>query len=280
MKKLGIIGFGNMGSCLARQIKAKDIKVFIFDKDKNKIPKLPGIGVARDNIDLVKKSDTLILAIKPQDFENVLGEIKRKIKRKVIISIAAGITTGYIEKHLEEVDQIRVIRAMPNMPARIGKAITCLSKGRFAKDEDLDLAKRLFNMLGETLILGEDRMDQATAISGSGPGYFYDLIESQQIDINNEYELEKFKEGFILLLAAAAISIGFSSSYAMALAKVTANGSLELLKQSKQSPLELKMQIASKGGTTEAALEVLHKGESLENAVKAALNRARELSKG
>jgi pyrroline-5-carboxylate reductase len=66
----------------------------------------------------------------------------------------------------------------------------------------------------------------------------------------------------------------------MALAKVTANGSLELLKQSKQSPLELKMQIASKGGTTEAALEVLHKGESLENAVKAALNRARELSKG
>jgi pyrroline-5-carboxylate reductase len=279
MKNIGIIGFGNMGSCLAERIKAKDIKIWIFDKDKNKVAKLKGINIAKDNIDLVKKSNVLILAVKPQDFESVLDEINKKAKGKLIISIAAGITTGYIETHLEDVGEIRVIRAMPNMPARIGRGITCLSKGRFAKDEDLDFAKEIFNKVGETLVLGEERMDAATAISGSGPGYFYDLLESQQIDINNEYELDKFKEGFILLLAGAAVNIGFSPAYAMALAKVTATGSMVLLKESKHAPAELKKQIASKGGTTEAALEVLHKGESLENAVKAALERAKQLSR-
>ncbi|MDD5617575.1 MAG: pyrroline-5-carboxylate reductase [Candidatus Omnitrophica bacterium] len=279
MKKIGIIGFGNMGSSLAQRIKAKDTKVFVFDKEKTKIAKLDGIDFARDNIDLVKKSDTVILAVKPQDIESVLSEIKRKIKGKLIISIAAGIETGYIENYFQELGPMRVIRAMPNMPAKIGSGITCLSKGKFANDKDLDFAKYLFSNVGETLVMGEDRMDAATAISGSGPGYLYDLLEFQQVDLNNEYELEKFKEGFMLLLAGAAVNIGFSPTYAMAMAKATTNGSIALLIESKQSPSELKRQVTSKGGTTEAALEVLHRGESLENAVKAALERAKELSK-
>ena len=278
MNKIGIIGFGNMGSCLAERIKSKDLKVWAFDKDKAKITKPAGVGVARDNIDLVKHVEVVILAVKPQDFDKVLDEIKKKIKVKLVISIAAGIPTTYVEKKLEDTEGIRVIRAMPNMPARIGEGITCLSKGEFASDQDLDFARRIFNKLGETLILGEERMDAATAISGSGPGYCYDLMESQGVDASNEYELERFRDGFILLLAGAAVNIGFSPTYAMILAKSTAIGSIDLLKQSKLSPAELKRQIASKGGTTEAALEVLHRGESLDNAVKAALARAKELS--
>ena len=276
MRNLGIIGFGNMGSCLAKMLKSRKYKIWIFDKDKNKIGKPSGLGVAKSNMDLVKRVDVLILAVKPQDFESILKEIKRYSKGKLIISIAAGITIGYIEKYL---GKVRVIRTMPNMPAKIGRGITCLCKGKFATDEDLDLTRQFFSKVGETLILGEDRMDMATAISGSGPGYCYDLMQDQEVDIDSPYAIEKFKDGFILLLAGAAVSIGFTPHYAMTLAKATAFGSIELLSETKLSPEELKKQITSKGGTTEAALEVLHRGESLEKAVRAALDRARELSK-
>lgn len=276
MKSLGIIGYGNMGSCLANMLKSKKYTIWVYDKDNDKIKKASGFKVAKSNEDLVKRTDTIILAIKPQDFEAILNEIKRYSNGKLIISIAAGITTGYIEKYL---GKARVIRTMPNMPARINKGITCLCKGKFSTDEDLELAKQLFDRLGETLILSEDRMDMATAISGSGPGYCYDLIQSQDVDIDNPYMLDKFKEGFTLLLAGAAVNIGFSSHYAMVLAKATTFGSIELIREMKLSPEELKKQITSKGGTTEAGLEVLHRGESLELAVKAAVKRAKELSK-
>ncbi|MDD5006116.1 MAG: pyrroline-5-carboxylate reductase [Candidatus Omnitrophica bacterium] len=276
MKTLGIIGFGNMGLCLVEKVKTKKIKIWIFDKDKTKIGKPRGIYVAKNNVDLVKRVEAVVLAVKPQDFESVLEEIKTVARGKLIISIAAGITTGYIEKHLGEA---RIIRTMPNMPARIGEAITCICKGRFATDEDVDFTKDLFSSLGEILMLGEERMDAATAISGSGPGYCYDLMESQCIDINSPHAMDEFKKGFTLLLASAAVSVGFSPQYAMALARATASGSINLLIKSKLPPEEFKKQIASKGGTTEAGLEVLHRGGSLEEAAKAALNRAKELSK-
>lgn len=276
MKNLGIIGFGNMGSTLAKMLKSRKYKVWIFDKDKDRIGKVKGFKRAEGNIDLVERSDTVILAVKPQDFSAVLDEIKEYVKVKLIISIAAGITTGFIEKYLGEVS---IIRTMPNMPAKIGRGITCLCRGKFSSAEDLNFTRQLFNNLGETLILDEDRMDMATAISGSGPGYCYDLIQTQNVDINSRYAVEKFKEGFTLLLAGAAVSIGFKPQYAMILAKATASGSIGLLKKTKSSPEELKRQITSKGGTTEAALKVLHRGESLEQAVKAALLRAKELSR-
>ncbi len=276
MNSIGIIGFGNMGSCLGQKLKIRKKKIWVFDKDKEKTSNLSGINIAENNINLVDKVGVLILAVKPQDFELTLKEIKDGIKNKLVISIAAGITTSYIENIL---GKVRVVRTMPNMPAKIGKGITCLCKGKFAKDDDLSLAREIFQSLGITLILDEDMMNEATAISGSGPGYVFDWIENRKIDINNKAALERFREEFVVLLTGAAVGIGFMPRDATKLAQATVDGSISLLKQSDSSVQELKKQIVSKGGTTEAALEVLHRGGYLGEAVKAAVLKARKLAK-
>jgi pyrroline-5-carboxylate reductase len=276
-KIVGIIGFGNMGSSIAWQLKA-DHQIYVFDKDNTKLNNLSSdIQTASSITDLVNKVNTVILAIKPQDFYAVLNEIKSAIKDKLIISIAAGITTEYIEKTL---GVVRVIRAMPNMPAKIGEGTTCLSKGKYASEEDFDFAQDLFLYLGETIRIEERMMNPATAISGSGSAYCYDLLEANNIEVSNINAVRQFvKDVFIPLLRQAAQSIGFSKEQAEFLAVITGNSSVGLLLKTKLSTQELKQQIASKGGTTEAALAILHKGGSLEEAVKAALMRAEELSK-
>jgi len=276
-KKIGIIGFGNMGSSIARQLKA-DHQIYVFDKDNAKLNNLSSdIQAASSIMDLVNKVNTVILAIKPQDFNIVLNEIRLAIKDKLIISIAAGITTEHIEKIL---GVVRVIRAMPNMPAKIGEGTTCLSKGKYATEEDFDFAQDLFLYLGETIRIEERMMNPATAISGSGPAYCYDLLEANNIEVSNINAVRQFvKDVFIPLLRQAAQSIGFSKEQAEFLAVNTGNSSVGLLIKTKLPTAQLKQQIASKGGTTEAALAILHKGGSLEEAVKAALMRAEELSK-
>ncbi|MGE5197507.1 MAG: pyrroline-5-carboxylate reductase family protein, partial [Deltaproteobacteria bacterium] len=179
-RRIGIIGFGNMGSAIAKLLKA-DYRIFVFEKDASKTNGLADIQAASGIADVVNKVDTVILAVKPQDFDAVLDEIRTcsNLTDKLFISIAAGITTQYMEKTL---GVARVIRAMPNMPAKIGLGITCLSKGRFATEEDFDFTQDLFLYLGETLRIEERMMNAATAISGSGPGYCYDLIETKNID--------------------------------------------------------------------------------------------------
>ncbi|MBM3248501.1 MAG: pyrroline-5-carboxylate reductase [Candidatus Omnitrophica bacterium] len=269
--KIGIIGCGNMGRAIFERLKKDDYSLLVFDKDANKTKDLSGANVAKNIPDLLNKSEAIILAIKPQDFEGILKEIKNHLKDKPVISIAAGITTAYIQKIL---GKVKVIRVMPNMPAKIGKGMSCLCKGQFASEEDLNFAKSLFDNLGETLVLNEDMMDAATAISGSGPGYLYDWAEGK-----DPKEIKNYAAAFTASLTKSAESIGFSILQAEILAKVTTEGSIAYLEKTEFSASEAKKQVVSKGGTTEAALEVLHKGGSLEEAVQAALKRARELSK-
>jgi len=268
-KKVGIIGFGNMGSAIAERIKKK-YKVFVFDKYSSKTDTLSGIDKAESVSDLVNKSEVVILAVKPQDFDNLLGEIKGAIKDKLLISIAAGISTGHIEKIL---DKARVVRVMPNLPARIGRGINCICKGFSAEEKDLEAALAIFKFLGTVFMFNEEMMDEATAISGSGPGYFYDLVEGKTLE-----EIKNYSRTFATSLTASAVDIGFTEEKAKMLAEDTANGSVAFLEKTKLSPSEAKKQVVSKGGTTEAGLEVLHKNGSLQDAVKAALKRAKELS--
>jgi len=259
-----------MGSAIAEHIKSK-YGVLAFDNDTNKTKNLSGIKVATDNIDLLKNSDTVILAVKPQDFEVVLNEIKDYAKDKLIISIAAGKKTKYIERVL---GKARVVRGMPNLPAKVGRGMICLCKGRYAKKNDLDIAKQLFGKLGKVLILKEKMMDASTAISGSGPGYFYYKLEGKSID-----EIKNITHTFASSLTASAQEIGFSYLIARTLAETTTRGSIAYLEETKLSSAEAKKQVVSKGGTTAAGLEVLRRGGSLTEAVKAALKRAEELSK-
>lgn len=271
-KAIGIIGCGNMGSAIATCLKSR-YKIWAFDKDKNKTKNISGIQTAKDNADLVNKADIIILAVKPQDFDGVLDEIKPCIEDKLIISIAAGITTGYIERYL---GAARVIRAMPNLPAKVAAGMICLYKGKSANNEDLIFSEELFGNLGWTLVLSdEDMINAATAVSGSGPGFLYDAVENKSIEEAKEFA----KYIFIPSLAASAEKVGFTKEQAMKLAKVTTDGSISFLEQTNISPAEAKKMVASKKGTTEAGLEVLHKGGTLEQAVEAAKKRAEELSK-
>ena len=272
-RKVGIIGLGNMGRAIAGQIESK-YELHVFDKDKNKTADLTGVKVVDNILNLVKQAEVIMLAIKPQDMNSVLNEIKDYVKDKLIISIAAGINTGYIEKVL---GKVRVIRAMPNIGVKISGSVTCLCKGMFAADSDFIYAGELFNYLGVARKIEENLMNAATAISGSGPAYYFDIIESNPEEYKDNPG--KVSKDFINALSEAAEGIGFSHRDAKTLAIHTANCAQSLLKKTNLPPSELKRQITSKGGTTEAALEVLHKGGSLQEAAKAALKRAEELSK-
>ena len=152
----------------------------------------------------------------------------------------------------------------------------CLCKGKSAAKQDLDFSEELFRVLGETLVLNDENMiNAATAVSGSGPGFFFDAVENKSIE-----EIKKYAtDVFIPSLTDSAEKIGFSHEQAIKLAKVTSDGSIAFLEQTKLSPAIAKNLVTSKEGTTEAGLNELHKDGSLEDAVKAALNRARELSK-
>lgn len=270
---IGIIGFGNMGSAIAGQLKGS-YRVFAFDKDKNKTKNLSGIEVVEGIVDLLNKTDTLILAVKPQDFDAVLPQIKDYLKDRLIISIAAGVTTGYIENFL---GKVKIVRVMPNIAAKIGKAESALCKGGSASDEDLKAAKEIFDCIGKTWVMREEMINAATAISGSGPAYIYYDMEIKKIDPSNVPE--GIEQEYIKRLEKAAQGVGFDSQTAIDLAVSTTSSTLRLTKITGIPPAELKKQISSKGGTTEAALKILAGGGSWEEAARAALKRAKELSK-
>lgn len=270
MKSIGIIGYGNMGKAIAERIKDK-YAVCVFDQDSNKISALENITAARNPVDLVKQSEVIILAVKPQDFNLLLNEIRDFAQYKLIVSIAAGITTEYIRSQLGE--EVRIIRVMPNLPAQIGQGVSALFKDKFATDQDLDLAWQLLSYIGLALPVDNELMlNAATAVSGSSPAFFCQYIKDK---INAD---EKRNE-FIEMLTAAAISVNFDGQFARTISVATVNGTIAILKEKKLSCEELIKLVASKGGTTQAGLDVLNSGGSLEDAVVAARDRAEELSK-
>lgn len=260
-----------MGAAIAERIKHK-YRVSVFDKDSSKISGLKGIDVAPNSAELVKKSDVVILAVKPQDFGDILNEIKSSINDKLVVSIAAGKMTAAIEAVL---GNVRVIRVMPNLPARVGKGVSCLCKGKFAVDEDLALVSGIFNLLGITFILPEQAMHFATAFSGSGPGFWCQAVENIPRNKWDEYNKTEFIPAYSRIGEDKG---GLNGEDAWRIAEMVALGSTLTVDSWKIGPQELKLQVASKGGTTEAGLDKLRKGGTLADAVEAALRRSEELS--
>lgn len=261
-----------MGSAIAQRIK-KDFEVWIFDKkDIKQTSVLFRINVAKTISELVERANGyIILAVKPQDVNNVLEEIK-STKINSLISIVAGISISYIKKRLGEV---HVVRAMPNLPIKVGKGAICIAGDNLKPEDRLLFAVGTYDSLGRIFYIAENMMDAATAVSGSGPGFFFALVEGIA-----QQEWEHFaKEIFAPRLTEAALAVGFDKEMVQELAMETAIGSLALLQQSALSAEALRIQVTSKGGTTEAGLEVLENGGTLTEAVQAALKRAEELSK-
>ena len=264
-KRVGIIGCGNMGAALLERLsegphKASSLSVSDSDAGRRDlIQKKYNIIPRTDNNVVVKDSDVIILAVKPKDFKDVLSEARSGLsKDKVVISVAAGITTEFIEGMAGK--GIPVIRAMPNMAAVIGESMTAVSAGRSAGPGDMKLAKEIFSAIGDVVEIEEGLMDSVTAIAGSGPAYFFYIIEA---------------------LAAAAKELGLDEETAKHLVLKTALGSARLLEALKEEPACLRKRVTSKGGTTEAAIEIFEKKRLksiIRDAARAACKRSKELS--
>ena len=252
---IGIIGAGNMGRAIALRIKAKTI---ISDVDRSRLRIKKGrILVTKDNISLTKRSKVIILAVKPQHIKGALKEIAPFVKDKLVISIAAGVKTGALEEIL---GRKRIVRAMPNMPAMVGKGITALAAGRFASKKDLRLARGIFLNLGEVVEVKESLMDAVTALSGSGPAYYFLFTD---------------------LVRRAGIRCGLKKDLAEKLAMATFIGAAESCRNTDISMQDFVKKVASKGGTTEAALKIFKQKKLaliVEQAVMAAYKRSCQLS--
>mgnify|MGYP001766281773 CR=1 FL=1 len=262
-----------MGQAIAERINTR-YEVCVFEKDRAKTKGLIGITVAADIGQLLKVSRVVILAIKPQDFDLVLEQIKGNLKDKLVISIAAGITTDYIQKIL---GKARVVRVMPNLAAKVGQSTTTICKGAYAKAGDLKFAGALFEVLGAVFLLAEEMMDAATAISGSGPAYiFYDM----EIHRRDPLQIsEEIKQEYIRQLKEAALAVGFDPQTAQDLAISTTVSSISLAAQRLATPEQLRRMVTSPGGTTEAALQVIFAKGPWSEAAKAAKERAAQLAK-
>jgi len=263
--KIGFIGAGNMAQAICRaiintglykpaQVTAYDVdnqKCALFNKEFRIVP-------ANDNPSLVTSSQCVILAVKPQHIPHVLDEIRSAIdEHQMIISIAAGISTKYIETGLGK--SLAVIRTMPNTPLMFGAGTTALCRGRYASEEHLNFAERLFRSAGLTVIVEEEMMDAITALSGSGPAYFFYLVEA---------------------MTQSAIELGLEPALAKKLASNTGLGAMKMLIQSQQEPQELRRRVTSPGGTTEAAISVLDAEDvkrTFIEAIKSAARRSKQL---
>ena len=250
---IGIIGAGNMGRAIAGRVSQK---ILITDIDPSKLhfKKDRRILITRDNISLVERSDVIILAIKPQDSPSLLKEIAPYVKNKLIISILAGINTSFIEEVLK---RSRVIRVMPNMAIMVGRGISAITAGRFACKKDLAIVRKIFLNLGEVVEVKENLFDAVTAVSGSGPAYYFLFTE---------------------MLQKAGISCGLKKDLAKRLAIAVFIGAAESAIANNISMQDFVKKVASKGGTTEAALKIF-KERGLEEIVKKAVKSAREKSR-
>jgi pyrroline-5-carboxylate reductase len=266
-KKIGIIGSGKMGSVLINGIVScnlsspRNITVSDVMKDcLDTVKKTYGVGVTGDNKKVVKDADIIILAVKPQIIAEVLEGIAGVYNTgKLIISIAAGITTQFIEEKLKK--EARVIRVMPNTPALIGEGAAAITSGSRATDEDFAVAQYIFEAVGITVSVKEDLMDTVTGLSGSGPAYGFVIIDA---------------------LASGGVNMGLSRDIALKLAAQTILGAAKLCLQGDKHPEELRDMVTSPGGTTIAGLKAMEDGKiraTLMSAVEAATLRSRELGK-
>jgi len=261
---LVLLGCGKMGSALlkgwlADGINAKSINI-IEPNPTKWLKKIPEINL---NKKLPEAPAVVVLAVKPQMMKEALTKIKKlRDTETIFLSIAAGSTIHMFEGELGA--HSKIIRAMPNTPASVNKGITALIGNNSTTEADIALSEKLLGAVGQTVRLTEEaQMDAVTAISGSGPAYVFYLVEA---------------------LAKAGEVQGLSPSLSMKLARATIVGAGVLTELSLEEPSQLRINVTSPGGTTQAALEVLMDKEIgisplINQAVNAAAMRSKELGK-
>jgi len=256
---IGIVGFGTMGSCLARCLDKRAFCVSVYEKDRKKMRSQKGLAFTKSVGELIKRSEVIFVAIKPQDMAQFLAANQSLLSKQkpLCISIAAGVSTRYFEKMVKGV---RLVRVMPNVGVKIGVSTSFITKGRYASAKDLRLAKAIFDRLGISFVVSESVIDKATSISGSGPGYVYYFMQG---------------------IYEAAQKLGFDKKTSRTIVLNTFSAAIQLAKVSDKDFSALITDVASKKGTTEKALTVFKKRKlkrALNEGVQAAFQRAKELN--
>jgi pyrroline-5-carboxylate reductase len=266
-KRVGFIGAGNMAAALVRGLLHGGAflsaqNVCVSATTRTRLDRLAaehkGIVTTTSNAEICAFSDVIVLAVKPQIVDKVLGQISPHLRDgMLVVSVAAGISTAAIESKLPR--GVRVVRAMPNTAATVLAGATAICRGAHANDDDVEFAERFFGLVGRTVVLDESLIDAVTGLSGSGPAYVMLMIEA---------------------LADGGVKVGLHRDTALMLAAQTVYGSAKLLLETGEHPGRLKDMVTSPGGTAIAGLHTLEAGglrTTLINAVEAASRRASEL---
>ena len=245
---IGIIGFGRMGRAIADGLQKKGFQVMVKDKEKLGVSSMKEAGSLQEILDC----SAIILAVKPKDMDELLLQVKPLLSHKsrpLFISIAAGKTIAYFESAL---GPQKIIRAMPNLSARVGKSATCFCANAQVGTADIAIAKEIFSSIGICIQVEEAQLDAVTALSGAGPAYFF-------------YFTQK--------LADAGVAAGLDEKTALTLARQSFFGSSLLAEAGGKSLEELIKEVATPGGATEAALNAFEK-EGLPGILQRALGKA------
>ncbi|MDX1570201.1 MAG: pyrroline-5-carboxylate reductase [Xanthomonadales bacterium] len=264
--KLAVIGAGKLGTILIRAlieagvVKARDVAATVhLEASCERVKRDVGVEVGRDNRTAVAGADVVLLCVKPQIISRITEEIAPALKPgQLVISVAAAATTGAIEALLPE--EIPVVRAMPNTPARLGAGMTVLCAGSHATDEHLHTAARMFDAVGRTRVLEERHMDAVTALSASGAAFVYVVLEA---------------------MAEGGVKVGLPRDVATELVAQTALGASRMTLETGEHPALLKDAVTTPAGCTIDGLLALEAGGirvALIQAVVEATRRAAELA--
>ncbi len=262
--RISFIGGGVMGEALIKSLIAKgvaapkDITISdISQKRRDTLKKSYGVKTIASNLEAVKKAEVIVLAVKPQDLSAVLRELKKLTPQQLVLSIAAGVTLETLRQGL---NHNCLVRAMPNMPAQIGEGMTVWIASAEVSQKQKELAKSILSASGEEIYVNNEKyIDMATALSGSGPGYVFLIIEA---------------------LTDAGVHIGLPRDTAEKLVIETIIGSARAVKTTAKHPAELKNMVTSPGGTTSEGILQLETGglrSLLLRAVIAAYDKAKSL---
>ena len=262
--KIGFIGAGNMTSAILngalRRSVVRPENVYLSNPhvEKTESFRLRGVRVTASNVEVCRGSDIVILAVKPQKFDEVLPELAPYAEGKCVVSIAAGISSAYIKERLPGA---YVVRAMPNTPLLVGKGMTALAEAPEVPSVYFESVTELFSAAGEIVLIPEERINAVIAVSGSSPAYFFRIASA---------------------MTAEGVKLGLEPDIALKLAASAMDGAAAMLLKSGKTAEELTRQVCSPGGTTLAALTAFDDGgldAVLTEAMERCVKRAEELGK-
>ena len=265
--ELGIIGAGQMAEAIVRGLLRSGlyrpeqlIAADVADARRKLFTDELKIKAVTENADAARDAKVLLLSVKPYQMADVLAGIGAVLKPDtLVVSIAAGVRASSIEKHLGGSGKWRVVRSMPNTPMLVGEGMVAIARGTHATPGDLATARRVFEASADVIEVSEDKIDAVTAVSGSGPAYFFYFVEQ---------------------MIQSGIDMGLTPEQAHKLASKTALGAARMLLTSPDSPQELRRKVTTPNGTTHAAISRMEEGglgDIIREAVRAAERRSKEL---